>query len=93
MNKYSHTNSLWPQVWCAVSYDSKFLYIHANRMRKKGEDSKVKPKFCLELKEVNAKEIGYVVEKKFGDGLQAAGIESVIVDNGRKAHNKTLRDA
>ena len=39
------------------------------------------PKFCLELKEVNAKDIGYVVEKEFGDGLQAAGIEIVIVDN------------
>ena len=28
-----------------------------------------KPEYRLELKEVNAKELGYVVEKEFGDGL------------------------
>ena len=41
---------------------------------------------------MNAKELGYVVEKEFGDGLQAAGVEIVIVDNDRKAHSKTVRD-
>ena len=61
-------------------------------MRKKGEGPTVKPKFCLELKEVNSKEIGYVVEKEFRDCLQAAGIEIVIVENCRKAHSKTMRD-
>ena len=41
---------------------------------------------------MNAKELGHVVEKEFGDGLQAAGVEIVIVDNDRKAHSKTVRD-
>ena len=30
--------------------------------------------------------------KEFGDGLQASGLEIVIVGNDRKAHIKTLRD-
>ena len=41
---------------------------------------------------MNAKELGYVVGKEFGDGLQAAGFEIVIVENDRKAHSKTVRD-
>ena len=41
---------------------------------------------------MNAKELDYVVEKEFGDCLQAAGVEIVIVDNDRKAHSKTVRD-
>ena len=80
------------QVWCAVSYDSKFLYIHANRRRKKRKGPTINPEYRLELKGLNARELGYVVEKEFGDGLQAAGVEIFIVDNDRKAHSNTVRD-
>ena len=88
----SSKDSAKPQVLCAVSYNSKFLYIHANHKRKKRRDPAIKPEYRLELKRANAKELGYVVEKEFGDGLQAAGVEIFIVDNDRKAHSNTVRD-
>ena len=80
------------QVWCAVSYDSKFLFIHANRRRKNHKGPTIKPEYRLELKGVNAKELGYVAEKEFRDGLQATGFQIIIVDNDRKADIKTVRD-
>ena len=88
----SSEDSVKSQVWCAVSYDSKFLYIHANRRRKKRKGPTINPEYRLELKGLNARELGYVVEKEFGDGLQAAGVEIFIVDNDRKAHSNTVRD-
>ena len=42
---------------------------------------------------VNAKDLVYVVEEEFGQVLQDAGVEIVVVDNDRKAHSKTLRNA
>ena len=88
----SSEDSVKSQVWCAVSYDSKFLYIHANRRRKKRKGPTIKPEYRLELKRVNAKELGYVAEKEFGDGLQATGFQIIIVDNDQKADIKTVRD-
>ena len=44
----------------------------------------IKPQYRLELKGVNAKELGGVMKKDFGDFLQDAGIKTVIVDNDRK---------
>ena len=76
-----------------MSYDVKVLYIHANRMRKKQSGPTIKPEYRLELKGVNAKELSYVVEEEFGQTLQDAGVETVIVDNDRKAHCKIVRDA
>ena len=87
----SSEDSVKSQVWCAVSYDSKFLYIHANRRRKKRKGPTINPEYRLELKGLNARELGYVVEKEFGDGLQAAGVEIFIVDNDRRAHSKMVR--
>ena len=69
------------------------LYIHANRRRKKRSGPTIKPEYRLELKGVNAKELSYVVEEEFGQTLQDAGVETVIVDNDRKAHCKIVRDS
>ena len=67
-----------------MSYDSKFLYIHANRRRKKRKGPTINPEYRLELKGLNARELGYVVEKEFGDGQQAAGVEfSLLTMTGR----------
>ena len=41
---------------------------------------------------MNAKELGGVVQKEFGEFLQDAGIKTVIVDNDRKAHSTIVRD-
>ena len=42
---------------------------------------------------MNAKELGGVVQKEFGELLQDAGIKTVmIVDNDRKAHSTIVRD-
>ena len=53
----------------------------------------IKPEYRLELHGVNGTELAYVVNKEFGETLQDAGVETVIVDNDRKAHSKILRDA
>ena len=82
-----------PQVWLAVSYDAKKLYIHAKRKRKKRHGARIKPKYRLELKGVNSTELSYVVDEEFGQELQDAGVETVIVDNDRKAHSKMVQDA
>ena len=58
--------SVKPQVWCAVSYDVKVLYIHANRRRKRRKGPAIKHEYRLELQGVNAKELAYVVEEEFG---------------------------
>ena len=42
---------------------------------------------------MNAKELSDVVETEFGLLLQDAGVETVVVDNDRKAHSKTTREA
>ena len=76
-----------------MSYDVKVLYIHANRRRKKRSGPTIKPEYQLALKGINAKELSYVVEEEFGQTLQDAGVETVIVDNDRKAHSKIVRDA
>ena len=34
-----------------------------------------------------------MVDQEFGETLQDAGVETVIVDNDRKAHSKIVRDA
>ena len=85
--------SIKPQVWLAVSYDVKVLYIHANRMQKKRSGPTIKPEYRLALKGINAKELSYVVEEEFGQTLQDAGVETVIVGNDRKARCKIVRDA
>ena len=82
-----------PQVWLAVSYDAKKLYIHAKRKRKKRHGARIKPKYRLELKGVNSTELSYVVDEEFGQELQDAGVKTVIVDNDRKAHSKMVQDA
>ena len=86
-------NHLSIEVWCAVSYDAKEIYIHAKRRRKKRSGPTIKPEYRLELKGVNVKELGVVVASHFGPILKDAGVETVIVDNDRKAHSKTVRDA
>ena len=81
--------SVKPQVWCAVSYDG-----NSRKSRtEKAQGSTIKPEYCLEFQGVNAKELAYVVEEEFGQVLQDAGVEIVVVDNDRKAHSKTVRDA
>ena len=82
-----------PQVWLAVSYDAKALYIHVNTRRKKRKGQTIKPEYRLELKGVNSKELEYEVDTEFGELLQDGGVETVIVDNDRKAHSKLVRDA
>ena len=42
---------------------------------------------------VNSAELGSVVAKAFGQALQWAGVETVIVDNDKKAHSKTATNA
>ena len=76
-----------------MSYDVKVLYIHANRMQKKRSGPTLKPEYRLALKGINAKELSYVVEEEFGQTLQDAGVETVIVGNDRKARCKIVRDA
>ena len=49
--------------------------------------------YRLELKGVNSTELAYVVDEKFGQTLQDAGVTTVIVDNDRKAHRKMVRNA
>ena len=82
-----------PQVWLAVSYDAKILYIHAKRRRKKRHGPTIKPEYRLELNGVNSTELAYVVDEEFGEMLRDQGVETVIVDNDRKAHTKMVRDA
>ena len=65
-----------PQVWLAVSYDAKALYIHADRKRKKRKGATIKPEYRLELHGVNGTELAYVVDEEFGETLQDAGVES-----------------
>ena len=79
-----------PQVWLAVSYDTKLLYIHAKRGRKKRHGQTIKPDYRFELtgKGVNSMEFAYFVDEKFGQTLQDTGVTTVIVDNDRKAHRK-----
>ena len=81
------------QVWLAISYNTKILYIHAKRRRKKRHGPTIKPEYRLELKGVNSTELAYVVDEQFGQTLQDAGVTTVIVDNDRKAHSKMVRDA
>ena len=38
-------------------------------------------------------ELAYVVDKESGEMLRDQGVETVIVDNDRKAHTKMVRDA
>ena len=63
--------------WLVVSYDTKALYIHAKRRRKKRKGPIIKPEYRLELKGVNAKELGGVVQKEFGELLQDVGVKTV----------------
>ena len=79
-------------VWLDVSYDTKTLYIHAKRVWKKRQGPTIKPEYRLELKDVNARELGGVIQKEFGELFQGARIKTTIVDNGRKAHCTILRD-
>ena len=62
-------------------------------MRKKRSGPNIKPEYRLELQSVNAAELGSVVANEFGQVLQWAGVETVIVDNDKKAHSKTVTDA
>ena len=45
------------------------------------------------MKGVDAKELAVVVASHIGTAFQDAGVETVIVDNDRKPHTKTVRDA
>ena len=76
-----------------MSYDAKAVYIHADRRRKKRKGATIKPEYRLELHGVNGTELAYVVDEEFCELLQDAGVETVIVDNDRKAHSKIVRDA
>ena len=76
-----------------MSYDAKALYIHADRRRKNRKGATIKPEYRLELHGVNGTELAYVVGEEFGETLQDAGVETVIVDNDRKAHSKIVRYA
>ena len=82
-----------PQVWLAVSCDAKILYIHAKRRRKKRHGPTIKPEYRLELNGVNSAELSYAVDEEFGEMLRDQGVETVIVDNDRKAPSKMVRDA
>ena len=73
--------------------DVKVLYIHADRKRKKRSGPRIKPEYRLELKGVNSKELEYVVDTEFGELLRDGGVETVVVDNDKKAHSKMVRDA
>ena len=44
----------------------------------------------MELKGVNSKELSYVVDEEFGQLLQEAGVETVIVDNDRKTMTRSI---
>ena len=81
------------EVWLAVSYDSKALYIHTNRRRKKRSGPNIKPEYRLELVSVNSAELASVVAKESGEVLQNAEVEIVVVDKDKKAHSKTVTDA
>ena len=63
-----------PQVWLAVSDDTKMLYIHAKRRRKKWSGPTIKPEYGLELKSFNSTELAY---EKFGQTLRDAGVTAV----------------
>ena len=76
-----------------MSYDTKVLYIHANRRRKKRSGPTIKKEYRLELSKVNSTELSEVVASTMGPVFQDAGVETVIVDNDRKAHTKVVRDA
>ena len=84
---------MFGEVWLGVSYDTKVLYIHANRRRKKRSGPTIKKEYRLELSKVNSKELSEVVASTMGPVFQDAGVETVIVDNDRKAHSKVVRDA
>ena len=60
---------------------------------KKQSGPTIKPEYRLALKGINAKELSYVVEKEFGQTLQDARVETVLVGNDRKARCKIVRDA
>ena len=47
----------------------------------------------MELNGVNSTELAYVVDEEFGEMFRDQGVETVIVDNDRKAHTKMVRDA
>ena len=78
-------------VCCVIRWQG---FVHSRKSRaEKAQGSTIKPEYRLELQGVNAKELAYVVEEEFGKVLQDAGVEIVVVDNDRKAHSKTMRDA
>ena len=81
------------EVWLAVSYDAKALYMNANRRRKKRRCPDIKSEYRLELVSVNLAELTSVVAKEFGEILQNAGVEIVIADNDKKTHSKIVTDA
>ena len=81
------------EVWVGLSYDCKSMYIHADRKRKKRSGPNIKPEYRLELKSVNAKELAVVVASHIGPEFRDAGVETVVVDNDRKAHTKTVCNA
>ena len=60
---------------------------------KKAKCPNIKPEYLLELESVNAAELGSIVANEFGQVLQWAGVETVIVDNNKMAHSKTVTDA
>ena len=78
-------------VCCVIQCEG---LVHSRKSEtKKAKGPTIKPEYRLELQGVNARELAYVVEEEFGQALQDAGVEIVVVDNDRKAHSKTVRDA
>ena len=61
--------------------------------RKKRQGPTIKPGYRLELNGVSSTELAYVVDEEFSEMLRDQGVETVIVDNDRKAHTKMVRDA
>ena len=61
------------------------------------EKSEVAPisnlSIALNCKSVNAAELGSVVANEFGQVLKWAGVETVIVDNDKRGHSKTVTGA
>ena len=49
--------------------------------------------YRLELVSVNSAELASVVAKEFGEIIQNAGVEIVIVDNDKEAHSKIVTDS
>ena len=70
----------------------KMVYTLQNKTLSKLNTPKMQPHYVL-LSEIVATELSEIVASTMGPVFQDAGVETVIVDNDRKAHTKVVRDA